>query len=299
MVNLIVKKRGRRFFKYILIRLVLFLVQALPENAAESLASGLSRLAWLVLAKERKKALFNLRLVFPGQTDHQRLGREVFRQMALSAVTAVNLHRLSDQELNRRVVVEGLEHFDAAYRLGRGVVAITGHIGCWELIPAWFSRQGYRISVVGKRMNDERLDRLLTRLRSGQGVRVIDRDSGAREALRDLRSGHALGVLIDQDTRVASVDTEFFGLPARTPSGAAALAERTGAPVVPLAIHRQPDGRHTITIKPALEFDPSLGREDRIRDMVQRQTAALEEFVRQDITQWVWMHLRWKEKPAF
>lgn len=299
MVNLIVKKRVRRFFKYILIRLVLFLVQALPENAAESLASGLSRLSWLVLAKERNKALFNLRLIFPDRADHWQLGKEVFRQMALSAVDAVNLHRLSDQELDRRVVVEGLEHFDAAYRLGRGVVAVTGHIGCWELIPAWFTRHGYRISVVGKRMHDERLDRLLTRLRSGQGVRVIDRDSGAREALRDLRNGYALGVLIDQDTRVASLDTVFFGRPARTPSGAAALAERTGASVVPLAIHRQPDGRHVITIKPALKFDSALVRDDRIKDMVQRQTWALEEFVRQDITQWVWMHLRWKEKPAF
>ncbi len=297
MVNLTVNKKIRRHIQYILIRAVLFVIQILPRQLAASAAAGLSGLAWHLLKKERKKTLFNLALIFPDRNDHELIGKKVFHQMALSAVDAVTLFRITDDQLNDLVTVEGLEHFDAAYKQGKGLVVVTGHIGCWEFIPAWFSRQGYKVSVIGKRVYDPRLDRLLVRLRSGQGVNIIDRDSGAKDALRDLRNGHAVGILIDQDTRVASIDVEFFGHTASTPMGAAALAEKTGAPVIPLAIFRQPDGKYLLSVKPAIAFDQTLNKEDRIKAMVQEQTRQLEEFIRRDITQWVWMHLRWKEKP--
>lgn len=297
MVNLIVKKKIRRQIQYILIRVVLFIIQMLPRQIASGIAASLSGAAWLVLKKERKKTLFNLSLIFPERNDHEEIGRAVFRNVAVSAADAFKLSGLSDAQLNELVSVEGLEHFDAAYKKGQGVVAVTGHIGCWELIPAWFSRNGYKISVIGKRVYDPRLDRLLTEMRSGQGVNIIDRDSGAKDALRDLRAGRGLGILIDQDTRVASIDVEFFGHQASTPVGAATLADKTGAAVIPLAIFRRPDGNYLLSIKPAIPFDDRLPKEERIRAMVQEQTRKLEEFVRQDISQWVWMHLRWKEKP--
>jgi len=296
-VNLTVRKKIRRHIQYILIRAVLFVIQILPRRVAVSAAAGLSGLAWRLLKKERRKTLFNLALIFPERSDHEAVGRKVFRNVAVSVADAFKLSELSDKQMNELVTVEGREHFDAAYNLGRGLVAVTGHIGCWELIPAWFSRQGYKISVIGKRVYDPRLDKLLIKMRSGQGVNIIDRDSGAKDALRDLRSGHAVGILIDQDTRVASIDVEFFGHQASTPVGAAALADKTGAPVVPLAILRQPDGKYLLSIKPAIAFNNDLPKQERIRAMVQEQTRQLEEFIRRDIPQWVWMHLRWKEKP--
>jgi len=296
-VNLTVRKKIRRQIQYIFIRVVLFIIRILPRRMATGIAAGLSGAAWLVLKKERKKTLFNLALIFPERKDHERIGREVFRNVAISAADAFKLSELSDKQINELVTVEGLEYFDAAYKQGKGLVAVTGHIGCWELIPAWFSRNGYKISVIGKRVYDPRLDRLLVRLRSGQGVNIIDRDSGAKDALRDLKAGRALGILIDQDTRVASIDVEFFGHQASTPVGAAALADKTGAPVIPLAIFRRPDGKYLLSVKPAIPFNDSLPKEERIRAMVQEQTGQLEEFIRRDITQWVWMHLRWKEKP--
>lgn len=297
MVNLTVRKKIRRHIQYILIRAVLFVIQMLPRRAAVSAAAGLSGLAWRFLKKERRKTLFNLALIFPERKDHEAVGREVFRNVAVSVADAFTLFRITDDQLNDLVEVEGLEHFDAAYNLGKGLVVITGHIGCWEFIPAWFSRHGYKISVIGKRVYDPRLDRILARMRTSQGVNIIDRDSGAKDALRALRNGHAVGILIDQDTRVASIDVEFFGHQASTPVGAAALADKTGSPVVPLAILRKPDGKYLLSVKPAIAFDQSLPKEERIRAMVQEQTRQLEDFIRRDITQWVWMHLRWKEKP--
>lgn len=288
----------RRQFQYVLIFILLLFIQILPKAWCLGLVGLMSRLAWHLLPKERNKVLFNLRLVFPERTDQQALGLEIFRQVGLNAVDAIRLPRLTDTQVEEMVETLGLEHFDRAYRRGRGIVAVTGHIGCWELIPAWFSQRGYRISVIGRKVYDPRLDRLLNYARSRWGVKVIDRDEGAREALRVLHQGQALGILIDQDTRVASVVVDFMGHPARTPTGAAMLARKTGAAVVPLAIHRLPGGRHRITILPEIPLSEAPEREQQIAEDVQRQTEAVEKLVKIDPTQWAWMHLRWTEKPS-
>ncbi|MDI6739121.1 MAG: lysophospholipid acyltransferase family protein, partial [Candidatus Edwardsbacteria bacterium] len=203
----------------------------------------------------------------------------------------------SARAIDRLVSVDGLERFDAAYKQGKGLIAVTGHIGCWELMPAWFSTHGYDIGVVGKRAYDDRLDDLVNGLRARHGAITFDRDTGARQILKFLHGGGCLGILIDQDTRVSSVDALFFGHWAKTPSGAAAIAEKTGSPVISVAIRRQKDGRHRIAVRPPLPTVDIADKDERIRQLVQQQTAAVEELVKLDITQWVWMHLRWKDKP--
>ncbi|MBI5806066.1 hypothetical protein HZA73_08480 [candidate division TA06 bacterium] len=290
-------KTIRRQFKYLLVRLLLKTFLVLPRSFCLWLARSLAPAAWYFLPKERGKVLFNLRLIFPEHKDHKALGLEIYRNLALNAVDTVKVSGLPLEELDRLVKVHGLEHFDAAYKTGRGLVAITGHIGCWELMPVWFSRHGYKISVIGKRMYDPRMDDIVLKMRSGQGIKVIDRDTGAKEALRALHSGHALGILIDQDTRVSSVNAEFFGHLAKTPTGAAALAARAAAAVIPMAIQRDKEGIHHLYVRPPLPQSQLTDKEARLKEDVQRQTSALEDLIKQDITQWVWMHLRWLEKP--
>lgn len=255
-------------------------------------------MAWALMPRERAKILFNLNLIFPERTDHAALGREVFRQLALNGVDAMRLPVMSASQIDKLVTVVGLDHFDAAYKKGQGLIGVGGHTGCWELIPAWFVLHGYDMGVVAKSIYDNRLDELLSKLRARHGVTTFDRETGARKILMHLKHGGAVGILIDQDTRVFSVDALFFGHVARTPSGAAAIADKIGCPVLPMAIHRQPDGRHLITVLPPLPLIEEGDKRTRLAALVQQQTSKIEELVGIDITQWVWMHRRWKEKPG-
>jgi KDO2-lipid IV(A) lauroyltransferase len=116
---------------------------------------------------------------------------------------------------------------------------------------------------------------------------------------RVLRKGEILGMLIDQDIDVEGVFVPFFGVPAHTPSGAAVFALRSGAAIVPLAIHLQPDGRHTITVLPELERPPAeLPEGERVLELTRRCSEALERLIRIYPQQWVWLHERWRKRPS-
>lgn len=292
-------KRLRREAQYGLIRLLVGGMELLSPEAGRSVANFLGGCAFLLISRAREKAVKNLSQSFPEKGDGEilALAKASFCELGRNAYDILRLNKAGRDSLTSAVRISGLEVFDCAVKQGKGVVVVTGHIGCWELMPAAFAALGYPINVIGREVYDNRLNEMLVRLRTGQGIKTIDRDSGAREALRCLRRGEVLGVLIDQDTQVKGAFVKFFGRPAFTPTGAVEFALRTGAALVPMAIHRNGDGRHTINVLEPLELS-SMGREE--KDIVlqtQKCTTILESFIRCHPEQWVWFHDRWKTKP--
>jgi KDO2-lipid IV(A) lauroyltransferase len=107
-----------------------------------------------------------------------------------------------------------------------------------------------------------------------------------------------VGLLIDQDIRdIPAVFVDFFGHPARTPSGAAVLALRLGCPVVPTFSHRRADGSHIVEVSPPLPSPTEGPTEERIAQLTAAATAAIEHEIRCHPEQWVWMHRRWRSQP--
>jgi KDO2-lipid IV(A) lauroyltransferase len=181
---------------------------------------------------------------------------------------------------------------------GGGLMAITGHIGNWELLAAYCSMVGFPVNAIGRRLHSPLLNRLLIAVRARAGVRTILRESPAssRAILRTLKRNEILALLIDQDTRGPRVFVPFFGRLAATPSGVAALARRTNVPVLPLFISRRPDGGHRIVVHPPFA-DVDRDR-DSVESLTAAYTAAIERHVREHPTEWVWWHRRWRHQPA-
>jgi KDO2-lipid IV(A) lauroyltransferase len=107
-----------------------------------------------------------------------------------------------------------------------------------------------------------------------------------------LRAGGSLGMLIDQDTRVEGVWVPFFGHPAFTPVGAARIALRQRAAAVPTFIERLPDGTHLARFHPPLDLPADE------TEATALLTRAIEDQIRRVPAQWVWMHRRWRRRPA-
>ena len=270
---------------------------ALPMPAALAVGRGLGATAHALLATPRRLAVAHLGLAFPelDLATRRRLVRATFRH-AGQAFAELSLF----EKILRRpdyIRLEGVEALDAALARGRGAIAVTGHVGNWELLAAWAAAIGYPITVVVRRVNDLRFHSLIVRFRAAAGVEVLVRDDPRFvAAVGDaLRRNRVVAMLIDQDTRGAGVFVPFFGRPAHTPPGAALLALRARVPVVTVFIERRPEGGHLVRVA-SVAAELPRGR-DGVRELTARLTAAIEAQIRRSPAEWVWWHERWRKQP--
>jgi KDO2-lipid IV(A) lauroyltransferase len=263
------------------------------------LFSGLGGVAGKLYTKDRKRAVENLAIAFP---ESNRMVREamataMYKNLGRNIFDFINLKDASRDRLASLVdAVEGMESFEKAFAVDRGVIVITGHIGCWELMPPYFTSLGYRVSVVARKMKDARLDDELVSIRTSVGVATVDRNSNPREMIKPLKRREILGVLIDQHTDVGGMYVPFFNRPAFTPTGVAKLACLTGSPIVPMADYLNRDGKHTIRVLPPIYPPEIVGdKESTVERLTAECSLAVEQLIRIDPKQWVWFHHRWRE----
>jgi KDO2-lipid IV(A) lauroyltransferase len=287
-------KKLRRFTTFLLVKILIAIAGILPRRVGHTVFGGLGALAYRFLKRSRNVALANLQLVYGSERTDKELrdiAKKAFVNLGKFAFDAITMGKYALEDLDGMVEMVGQHYLDQALALGKGVVAITGHVGNWELMGSYLARRGYPVTVLATRVRNSRLDDLLLDIRRNSGINVLERSRDVLGAFRCLRNGGMLGVLIDQDTSVESVTVEFLGHPAKTPVGPAKLASSTGAAVVPMAMLMTPEGKYRIEIR-----EPVIVNGDGISldADVARCSEALEEFIRLEPTQWVWMHKRWK-----
>jgi KDO2-lipid IV(A) lauroyltransferase len=295
-------KRLKRYLRYLAVRAALWVVGRLPLSAVLPLGRMLGGLAARLFRGEVRKALASLAVAFPERplAEREQVVRDMFVQLAQSALELAVIEQI-DPLLERYVDLPAEERakIEAELARGKGVVFVTGHVGNWELLARRFSRAGFSCATIAKESNDARLTALIERVRARGNLRTIWRGApgAAKEMLRQLKSGGILGLLIDQDTKVQGVFVDFFGKPAFTPRAAADLALRSGAAPVMGFIHRLPEGGHRISLE-VLQRPEELEGEAAVVELTQRMTRSIEQAIRQHPHEWVWMHQRWKTRPA-
>jgi KDO2-lipid IV(A) lauroyltransferase len=284
----------RRIFAYLLVKTLVAAAEVLPRSVGSGVFGRIGAAAHTLFRKSRRIALANLALVYGSEKpdkDIRRIARAAFVNMGRFAYDVARLRKENPESIKRIVAITGQHNLDNALARGKGVIALTGHIGNWELMGAYLSMMGYPINVLATKLKDSRLNNLLIGIRQSAGVIVIERSRGLRQAFRCLKKGEVLGVLIDQDTSVESVVVDFLGEPAKTAVGPVKLAARTGAPIVPMAMLMTDNGNYRLEVKSpiAINGDGSSLEED-----VERCSKALEGFIQEEPSQWIWIHKRWK-----
>ena len=298
-------KRTRRTIRIWAIRLGLWLGAVLPFRLVWAVGGLIGRVAWWVGRSDRELALAHLAFAFPEKSDEEReaIARATFLHYGHGAAEAAQMPRI-DRTLERYIgfAGDGEALLRGASQAGKGFIFVTGHLGSWELLARRIVRAGVPAIVIAARSWDRRLDDMVEAFRLRGGVPTLFREDpgGGRKLLRSLREGMALGILIDQDTKVQSVFVPFFGHLASTPRAAADLALRFGCPVfVGWSRRRGPragDG-YVLEVEP-VPYDPAPADKDaEALRITAHCTARMEQAIRVAPEQWVWMHRRWKTKP--
>ncbi len=288
---------------YALLKGAMAIIDILPRDFALKFAGMLGEIAAMVAGKDRFIAESNLRRAYGETWSDEKINlvaRECFAQMARNAADVVRSQKWDENDLRDLIDIEGMEHFDRAWDLGRGIVGVTGHIGNFELCAAYFAAvKKIPISVIGRRLYDPRIDELVAENRERFGMELIPSDASAKRVYTVLKSGRMLGVLMDLDSsRVSGYFVPFFGHPAKTAAGPIFIGRKTGSPVVPMALYRTRDDRYLLKILPAFDIPVTDNKEEDIRAALLQCNRALEELINHDPTQWIWIHKRWKSKPS-
>ena len=244
----------------------------------------------IFLPRLRKTAAINLRIAdIPdaGVIDG------VFRSIARMLVAFAKFPHITREDVHRWIRYEGLENFTNASARGRGVLIATAHLGNWELSAFAHALMTAPMHVVVRPVDNPRIDALVEQRRALSGNHVIQKKDAAREILRALKEGAAVGILVDQNTTPAEgVFIDFFGQKACTGSAFVKLAQHSGAPVLlGYALWSKEERRYILT------FEPEIDLTGDVLAGTQRLHTHLEHVVRQHADQYLWIHRRWKTRP--
>lgn len=274
-----------------------------PESASR-LGSRLARL-YLGLASSRRTILHgNLSAAFPDLSAGEvaALARKSVENFGAAFIEFLGSLRHDREEIERRVRVVGEENLAAARARGKGVFLLSAHFGSWELGAVRAGMLGEAIASVVRPLDNPLLERELAKRRTRFGNRLIGKWDAAKEILRDIRQGRTVAILVDQNVLPdEGIFVPFFGRPAATTPSLALLQLKTEAPVVPVFTWPEGKGRYRLEFEEPIlaeEFASAGSRDERVRLATARYMAVTERAIRRDPAAWLWMHNRWRTRPA-
>lgn len=302
-LKLALRQRGylRSLIEYSAAWAILKGVGALPRNLALKAGQAIGAAAYRLLPHLSQHAEINLQLAFPemGKAERERIRQGAFRNLGRMLGEISRFPKLNRGNIESIVRYDGIENYLAAKAQGRGVILLTGHIGCWELSVFAHSIYGHEMSFLARRVDNPLVERLADSYRSRYGNRSIDKKNSVREVLKTLKAGGVVGILADLNaSREEGVFCDFFGVPACTTAGVATLALRTGAVVLPgYLIWDDEDRIHRLRFDPPIETINTGNQKEDVIANTARYTKAIETIIRRHPDQWLWIHRRWRTRP--
>ena len=276
----------------------------LPAPAAYATGRTMGKLAYALAGDLRRTANINLRLAFPEKSEEEReeLLRACFDSLGRVLGLFSQFSTRSLEELRGLIDTQGLENLETAKRVhGNRLILFTAHLGAWELTSFGLALFGHRFDFLVRRLDNPKIEELVDRVRIRFGNQTIDKLSAARSMLKLLRSGERpLGLLLDLNTLDdEAIFVDFFGVPAATTFIVAKLALRTNAPLVPVfAPWSEEKKKYVLIVEPPILPEPTGDEEDDVRRLTRRLSLHIEDAIRKYPGQWLWIHKRWKTRPA-
>jgi Kdo2-lipid IVA lauroyltransferase/acyltransferase len=290
----------RHRLEYLAVTSVTSAVRLMPMRAVLGTGTLLGRAFHTFDGPHRRLAVRNLRNAFPlrGERECRVIAREMFSHFGRLLMVLLKFSTMSRERMLAHVEFEGADRVVSAHALGKGVLLFTGHFGFWEINALVHALQIQPMAVLARPLDNPLLHRLLESVRTRTGNSVIYRRGAIRRVLRALEANTAVAVLIDQHMQSAdAIYVDFFNRPAATTSALAALALRTGAPVMPVFALPLPGGRFRMVYEHPVA-PPREDHPDAVREFTQRCTDVLEMYVRRYPELWLWMHRRWRDADA-
>lgn len=280
---------------YILYRIGEYIALHLPLRFSYALSILISDIKCLFTPQDRKAVLGNLRAIFPEKNDTElcRVRKRIYRNFAKYLVDFFRFDTLTLAYIKKNIRIENIHNFNEALAKKKGVIALTAHLGNWELGGVVISLLGYHFSVVALAHKDPLVDKFFNTKRESKGLKVIALGKAVKKSLDVLKSNKMLALVGDRDFTEKGVIVDFFGKPTIFPKGPAALALKTGASIVPGFMLRNDDDSFTLRIEKPLAVETSGSREEDERRIIAIYKGIFEDYIRHYPDQWYMFRRFW------
>lgn len=271
-----------------------------PEDLFRWLARCFGRIAYSLDRRHRGVAVENYRVAFPASTLKEAKAniKQCYEFFASYLFDMLGCFPTFPSQKMLRTEYEGLDHVDAAYARGKGILFFTAHWGEWEMMAMAHGFLGYPLGVIARRLDNPHLEHLLSTLRTSTGNFVIEKRDGFRPMLRALKDGKGIAILIDQNVSTDErIFVDFFGKKASTTPALGLLKLRTDASLIPVFALPLPEGRYRFSYGEPVEVAITGNRDQDVEAITQECTRVIENQIRKYPQYWLWMHRRWKTRP--
>ena len=219
----------------------------------------------------------------------------MFRNFAKYLVLFFRFALIDREYIKKNLQIENLYFVDQGLAKGKGVIMISAHIGNWELAAITVALLDYPIGVAALPHRHKSVDNFFNSQREKKGVIVMPLGKAARHCLRLLNENKIIALVGDRVFNSKGVLTDFFGLPAYLPEGAAAFSLKTGAPIIPAFLLRNPDDTFRFVFEKPIEIHLT---NDKHKDLMRLMSACkliFEDYIRRYPEQWFMFRKFWAQ----
>jgi phosphatidylinositol dimannoside acyltransferase len=277
-----------------------WVMERLPRGLAYALAIVVARVAYRFARKARRRLEFNLQRALPEKSPQEihALAWRNFRNHSKAYADLMQLPRARVEELRPLLHVEGMTNLDAALARRKGVLAISAHMGSWEIAAAIWSATIAPVSLFAEELEPPELFDWYRNTRQRLGISVLPLTrAGLSQVVQALAANEMIVTAVDRDLQGTGLELEFFGHPATIPTGPATLAVRRGAAVLPVAVLRNPDDTYEAIGYPMLVADPAADPKVETRRLTELLVRHMERIIREHPDQWHMPHRIWPDAP--
>lgn len=283
---------SRHKLSFILVLILTWPIRWLSYSAIHRLGAFLGTCAYYAAPKFRKRALSNLALASFQEKEIPDLAKASLQNLMITCLEYAKFS--SERKIERIATCINPSAAAQLMKDNKPVIFFCGHQSNWEVL---FLEGTSRMPgvAIGRPIKNTALFRWITSIREKYGGKMITPQNAVREGLRGLKKGSFLGIVGDQGMPDSGYSSSFFGRKAWTSPIAAILSYRTGSPII-VATTRRKDGKYSIHYSDAIWPDTGRPMEQEIDRLMKAALAYLEQTIKEDPSQWLWAHNRWKQQ---
>ena len=261
----------------------------------------ISRIIYLIIYKiigyRRDVVIYNLKNVFPNQ-DKQEINKmvsEFYFHLSNLIIEIIRMITASKSFINKRVVFKNIELLNQYADKKQTILLVFGHFNNWEWVGQKLSISAQQKSVgIYKPLTNKIFDDLLKKARTKFGAIAVSMQESMRYILKTKKETQIIGVIADQNPVINNTTKwiTFFDEEVPVFMGAERIAKKMDYPVIFCDMQKIKNGKYTVNFE-ELEINPTSTNEGEITKCYIRR---LEKQIKENPSQWLWSHRRWKHK---